>query len=161
MTVPFPTPTPRPEGHSTNCPHCGCLCANPESPDYTSPGGCEQRAGITPPAPSTRDGVPVLPGFIDQRARAADLRVWCLWCCHWHTHGAVPVGTVVHRLAHCYAPDSAYRQGGYWIDVSSRPYREVAKSVRPATAAQQRAMCGGRVSSAVQRLRDQPPPESA
>lgn len=107
-----------------------------------------------------RDGVPVLPGFIDQRARAADLRVWCRWCCHWHTHGAVPAGTVVHRLAHCYAPDSAYRQSGYWIDVSDRPYREVAKSVRPATAAQQRAMCGGRVSGAVQRLRNQPPPEA-
>lgn len=113
------------------------------------------------PPPRTRDGVPALPGYIDQRGQYADLRVWCRWCCHWHTHGAMPVGTVVHRLAHCYAPDSAYQQDGYWIDVSERPYSAVAKSVRPATAAQQRALGSGRVSSAVQRLRDQPPPDAS
>ncbi|MFD5425239.1 hypothetical protein [Streptomyces sp. NPDC127084] len=101
---------------------------------------------------------PVLPGFIDQRAEGADLRVWCRWCCHWHIHGAAPVGATVHRLAHCFAPDSEYHEHGYRIAVSDRPYSEVRASVRAATAAQQRALSVGRISATVRQLREEVPP---
>jgi hypothetical protein len=73
-----------------------------------------------PPAERLRDGVPVLPGYIENHDRGSNLRVWCRWCCHWHIHSVEPVGTVTHRIAHCYAPDSGYRSGGYWIDITSR-----------------------------------------
>ncbi|MET7514045.1 hypothetical protein ABZS88_11295 [Streptomyces sp. NPDC005480] len=105
-----------------------------------------------------RDGTPVLFGYIDQRGQYADLRVWCRWCCHWHTHGAQPVGTTTHRVAHCFAPDSAYQRGGYWIEVTATEYAAVANTIKAANAAQQRALCAGRVSDAVRRLRDQPSP---
>lgn len=107
-----------------------------------------------------RDGIPVLPGYIDQRGQYADLRVWCRWCCHWHTHGAQLVGTTAHRIAHCYAPDSEYRATGYRIEVHPVPYSSVVGSVRSATAAQRRAMAVGRISDAVRRLREQHPQEA-
>ncbi|WNI16939.1 hypothetical protein [Actinacidiphila sp. ITFR-21] len=106
------------------------------------------------------EGVPVLYGFLDRKEHGTDLRVWCRWCCHWHIHGAggTPVGEAVHRLAHCYAGDSAYDDGGYWIEITDTPYSTAKPMVRAATHAQQRAIGAGRISSAVKRLRAQPEP---
>ncbi|MGW2226823.1 hypothetical protein [Streptomyces formicae] len=105
-----------------------------------------------------KDGIPVLFGYIEHRGNLADLRVWCRWCCHWHTRGEQPVSVVTHRIAHCFTPDSPYREGGYWIDVIDTPFSTVSGLVRSATSAQQRAMCAGRISPAINRLRAQPAP---
>lgn len=104
-----------------------------------------------------KDGVPVLHGFPERHARGTSLRVWCLWCCDWHIHGqgGDPVGTFTHRIAHCWAPDSAYKRGGYWIEITDTAYSAVKSTVRTATRAQQRALCDGRISDAVRRLRTQ------
>lgn len=108
------------------------------------------------------NGAPVLPGFIEKRTEgvagppAMLLRVWCRWCCRWHTHGytGTPVGNTTDRTSHCYAPDSAYKTG-YDIRVSGTPFTEVCKTMRAATAAQERAIREGRITEAVQKLRDQ------
>ncbi|KWT62846.1 hypothetical protein ADL21_06275 [Streptomyces albus subsp. albus] len=36
---------PRPEGRTIDCPHCGCRCADPYGPDFTSEWGCEGLLG--------------------------------------------------------------------------------------------------------------------
>lgn len=101
---------------------------------------------------------PVLPGFIEEHAHSVNLRVWCRWCCHWHIHGLNAGDRLVHRVAHCYAPDSAYHSSGYSIQITGTPYREVASTIRAASAPQRRAIGAGRISAAVQQLRGQPAP---
>ena len=109
---------------------------------------------------------PVLPGFIEERTEgvagppAMLLRVWCRWCCIWHTHGytGTKVGETTDRAAHCIAPDSPYKRTGYNVLVSGTPFSAVAKTMRKATPAQARAIRDGRISEAVQKLRDQAPP---
>ncbi|MER6548478.1 hypothetical protein [Streptomyces sp. NPDC001250] len=54
-------------------------------------------------------------------------------------------------------PDSEY-ETGYDIRVSGTPFAEVRKTMRSATAAQARAIREGRITEAVQKLRDQPGP---
>jgi hypothetical protein len=121
---------------------------------------------IKPPSQWERDGVPVVAGFIEECSEGIVgppvmlLKVWCRWCCCWHEHGladATP-GDHVHRIAHCYAPDSEYEHGGYWILVTDTPYSVPRKTMRQATSAQRSAIRDGRISEAVQRLRDQPQP---
>lgn len=108
-------------------------------------------------------GIPVLPGYIqDAGTKFANLRVWCRWCCHWHTHGVtVPVGETTHRVAHCHATDSPFQDTGYWIEVTGVDYADVARTVKTATAAQQRAMSVGRITDGIRRLRAQPAPSAA
>ena len=114
-----------------------------------------------------RDGRPVLDGFIERRtegvagAPAMLLRVWCRWCCRWHTHGLADSkpGDFTDRSAHCGAvKGSPYDETGYLIRVTSTPFSRIRKTMRQATTAQRSAMYGGRISPAVQRLRDQPLP---
>lgn len=123
---------------------------------------------MTAAAP-TPDAAPVLPGYIERRTRgiagpaAMLLRVWCCWCCSWHTHGlagATP-GDVTDRAAHCFAPDSPYDQTGYRIRVAAAPFFTVRSTLQQATRNQRAAIRRGRVSAAVQRLRDQPVPASS
>lgn len=110
--------------------------------------------------PDTKDGIPVVTGFIEEHNQGHSLRVWCRWCCRWHEHGlaAANAGDYVHRVAHCYAPDSEYGQGGYWILVTDTPYSVPRKTMRQASTSQRYAIQDGRISAAVQRLRDQPLP---
>lgn len=116
--------------------------------------------------PTEKDGVPVLAGFIERRTKnvagppAMLLRVWCRWCCRWHEHGlgGSAVGDYTHRVAHCYAPDSPYDKAGYWILVSAASFASRRKGMRAATVYQRSAIRSGRISEAVQRLRDQPTP---
>jgi hypothetical protein len=113
-----------------------------------------------------RDGGPVLAGFIERRTKgvagppAMLLRVWCRWCCTWHTHGLADgkPGDHTDRSAHCTAPDSGYRKTGYTIRITDVPFSTARKTVRQATLAQRAAIGSGRISDAVQRLRDQPQP---
>lgn len=110
--------------------------------------------------------IPVLPGFIERRTAgvagppAMLLRVWCRWCCRFHEHGLAghKVGDTTHRIAHCYAPDSEYEDRGYNIRVTDVAFSTARKSVRSATTAQRAAISSGRISEAVQRLRDQTGP---
>lgn len=104
--------------------------------------------------------VPVVPGFIQDHHQVPTLRVWCSWCLLWHEHGlaGTKVGDTADRAPHCYAPDSPYKETGYNILVSATPFSAVAKTMRKATAAQERSIREGRISGAVQKLRDQPPP---
>ena len=70
-----------------------------------------------------------------------------------------PGRSVEHRTAHCYAPDSEYRlNGGYMIEVSARPFREVRQLVKEATPAQRDAIREGRISDAIAKLRGQVQP---
>ena len=106
------------------------------------------------------DGTPVVAGFIEKHDQGYSLRVWCRWCCCWHSHGlagAAP-GEYVPRVAHCYAPDSEYERAGYWILVTDTPYSAHRKTIRQASSVQRSAIRDGRISDAVQRLRDQPQP---
>lgn len=111
-------------------------------------------------------GTPVLAGFIERRTQgvagppAMLLRAWCRWCCDWHGHGlaGTAVGDYADRAAHCYAPDSQYKETGYHIMVTDTPFSTVRKTMKAATAHQTRAIWQGRINEAVQRLRDQPPP---
>jgi hypothetical protein len=116
-----------------------------------------------------RENTPTLPGFIEERTEgvagppAMLLRVWCRWCCRWHTHGytGTKVGDTTLNVGgggHCLAPDSPYKDAGYTIRVSGTPFSAVRKTVRSATAAQERAIRDGRISAAIQQLRDQEPP---
>jgi hypothetical protein len=113
-----------------------------------------------------RDGGPVLAGFIERRTKgvagppALLLRVWCGWCCTWHTHGLANAepGDYTHRVGHCYAPDSEYNASGYWIFVTKTRFSRARTLVRKATTNQRYAIQDGRISTAVQRLRDQPLP---
>lgn len=104
--------------------------------------------------------VPVVPGFIQDHPEIPTLHVWCAWCLRWHEHGlaGTKVGDTADRAAHCYAPDSPYKDTGYNILVSGTPFSAVVKSMRKATAAQQRAIREGRINARVQQLRDQPAP---
>ncbi|MER7720846.1 hypothetical protein ABTX99_28535 [Streptomyces flaveolus] len=112
------------------------------------------------------DGTPVVAGFIEECAHGVAgppvmlLKVWCRWCCRWHEHGLADAnpGDYVHRVAHCYAPDSEYDQAGYWILVTNTPYSTPRKTMRQASTSQRYAIQDGRISDAVQRLRDQPLP---
>lgn len=107
------------------------------------------------------ENTPVLPGFIqDHDSGQQTLRVWCRWCCIWHEHGytGTAIGDTTHRGAHCNAPDSKYSETDYWIRVSGTPFPTVQKSIRTATVAQRQAIRDGRISDAVQQLRDQEPP---
>lgn len=116
--------------------------------------------------PWVKDGVPVLAGFIEERTKgvagppAMLLRVWCRWCCRFHEHGLADSGPgdYTHRSAHCYAPDSPYQATGYWILVMDTPYSVHRKTTRQATMQQRSNIRAGRISAAVQRLRDQPTP---
>ena len=116
--------------------------------------------------PPAEAGSPVLPGYIERRTRgvagpaALLLRVWCCWCCSWHTQGlagATP-GDVTDRAAHCFAPDSPYEQTGYRIRVTAAPFFTVRSTLQQATRNQRATIRRGRVSAAVQRLRDQSAP---
>lgn len=121
-------------------------------------------------AESTPDATSVLPGYIERRTRgtrgaagppALLLRVWCRWCCSWHTHGLADStpGDVADRPARCFAPDSPYRQTGYLIHVTNKPFFTVRSTLQQATRNQRSAIRRGRLSAAVQRLRSQPAPE--
>lgn len=103
----------------------------------------------------------VLPGHLEPHPGGDLLRVWCRWCCIWHQHGAAGEGPghLTHRVAHCWAPDSPYQDSGYQILISPVSYATAKKEVRSATPAQQRAIREGRITAAVQRLRDQSPPQ--
>jgi hypothetical protein len=113
-----------------------------------------------------RDGIPVLAGFIERRTAgvagppAMLLRVWCRWCCRFHEHGLADgkPGDYADRSAHCTAPDSTYRDTGYVIRITDVPFSTAKKTVRQATLAQRAAISSGRISAAVQRLRDQEHP---
>lgn len=118
------------------------------------------------PTPATRDGIPVLDGFIERRTAGVSgppamlLRIWCRWCCTWHTHGlgtGAP-GDYTHRVQHCYARDSEYQQHGYWVHITDTRFGRVRGTVRAASVAQRSAIRSGRISPAVQRLRGQASP---
>lgn len=110
--------------------------------------------------------IPTLPGYIERRTEgvagppAMLLHVWCRWCVRFHEHGLADLkpGDTTHRTAHCIAPDSEYDATGYNIRVTDIPYSTARKSVRSATAAQRSVIRSGRISEAVQKLRDQEPP---
>lgn len=105
------------------------------------------------------DAKPVLAGYIERHSEGTDLRVWCRWCCHWHTHGlTLGVGDYEDRSAHCYAPDSPYKETGYLIHVTDTPFSAIRRVMKKATVAQRAAISVGRISPAVQRLREQPRP---
>lgn len=105
------------------------------------------------------DSYPLVAGFLHRQEQGLRLRVWCLFCCVWHTHGDDPVGSVEHRVAHCYAPDSEYKlNGGYMIQVSSRSFTAVSKQVKAASPAQQEDIRAGRITAAIAQLRAQVPP---
>jgi hypothetical protein len=113
-----------------------------------------------------RDGRPVLAAYIERRTRgvagppAMLLRAWCKWCCRWHEHGLGEsgVGDYTHRTAHCSAPDSSYDATGYYLLVTDTPFSAIRTAVKQATVRQRSAIRAGRISPAVQRLRDQPQP---
>lgn len=114
----------------------------------------------------TTEDTPVLLGFIERRTKgvagppAMLLRVWCRWCCRWHEHGLADAkpGDRTHRSAHCTAPDSSYRRTGYTILVAVTRFSAARKTIRQASLQQRSAIAAGRVSAAVQRLRDQAQP---
>ncbi|MEU6672205.1 hypothetical protein [Streptomyces sp. NPDC046727] len=104
---------------------------------------------------------PVLPGFIqDHDSGQQTLRVWCRWCCIWHEHGhtATPAGDTTDRTAHCFAPDSPYKDTGYNILVRSTPFSAAQTMVRKASVTQERSIRAGRITRTVQQLRGQAPP---
>jgi hypothetical protein len=113
-----------------------------------------------------RENTPVLPGFIERCTDgvagppAMLLHVWCRWCCRFHEHGLadLQVGDTTHRVAHCYAPDSEYDDRGYNIRVTDVPFSTARRRVRSASVAQRASIQAGRISEAVQKLRDQPSP---
>jgi hypothetical protein len=106
-----------------------------------------------------RNGKPVVAGFIEQHSEGTDLRVWCRWCCNWHTHGlTLGVGDYEDRSAHCYAPDSPFKRTGYVILVTDTPFSTMRRLMRTASVAQRAAISAGRLTAAVQRLREQPVP---
>lgn len=117
-------------------------------------------------AQTTQHDVPTLPGFIERRTAgvagppAMLLHVWCRWCCRFHEHGlaGLKAGDTTHRVAHCTTPDSEYEERGYNIRVSDVAFSTARRSVRSATTAQRVALSSGRITEAVQRLRDQPGP---
>lgn len=105
-------------------------------------------------------------GYLGEPLRESEtscvLRVWCDWCCVWHSHGVpcdVSAGTVTYRLPHCYAPDSPYRRSGcdYGIRVSAVPFEDVERSVRRVSSSQERVIREGRCTPGVRRLREQRP----
>ncbi|MGP4002871.1 hypothetical protein [Streptomyces sp. 8N706] len=132
----------------------------PDACPVKSPSGAAATDTEHPQPTSRKNSAPHLSGFLNTHHRGTDLHVWCTWCCHWHTHGGkdIQAGHLEHRLAHCYAKDSPYRSGGYWIKISATPWRAVRGTLRSATAAQQRALWRGRMSPAVKALRGQPAP---
>lgn len=115
---------------------------------------------IKPPSQWERDGVPVVAGFIEEHNQGYSVRVWCRWCCCWHEHGLADAspGDYTHRIAHCYAPDSEYERAGYWVLVTDTPFSVHRKTMKAATVRQRSAIRAGRISDAVQSLRDQPRP---
>lgn len=107
------------------------------------------------------NGQPLLDGFIEYRdqgrAHIPLLRVWCRWCCRWHEHGledAAP-GQIVHRVAHCPAPDSAFE---YYVRITDTPFSRVRKALTESTYTQFKALRRGVISPVVQGLRNQPRP---
>ena len=112
------------------------------------------------------EDTPVLPGFIERRTAgvagppAMLLRVWCCWCCRFHEHGLADgkPGDETDRSAHCTAPDSPSKRTGYAIRISAVSYTKARQGIRQATINQRAAISSGRISAAVQRLRDQAPP---
>jgi hypothetical protein len=106
------------------------------------------------------NGKPALAGYVQQHTQGTSLRVWCRWCCRWHTHGLADshVGHFTHRSADCTALDSPYKDGGYYVLVTDTPFSVIRPAMKAATTAQQAAISTGRISAAVQRLRDQPIP---
>lgn len=103
---------------------------------------------------------PTLVGYLEPGRQVVHVRVWCDWCCIWHTHGAGTDGTHGdgHRVAHCGTPDSPYYDSGYTIAVSSVPFADVEKAVRQASAGQQAIIRDRRVTPAITRLRGQTNP---
>lgn len=107
--------------------------------------------------------VPVLTGFLDGRhwrsRTTCRLRVWCDFCCIWHTHGieCSRVGGMADRVAHCVSARSPYRITGIAIDISDIPFARVRDSVREANTHQQWIINDGRSTVAIERLREQQP----
>lgn len=100
-----------------------------------------------------------LPRYLDKQGKELRLKVWCIFCVVWHTHGAEPVGSITHRAAHCYAPDSLHRlNGGYLIEVSDIPFSTVKKKVKEATPTQGDDIREGRITETIAKLRSQIPP---
>jgi len=59
----------------------------------------------------TKDGIPVLKGFLTE----THLRVWCPYCRAFHYHGKGEG----HRAAHC-VKDNPLRQTGYYVAVYTK-----------------------------------------
>ena len=55
------------------------------------------------------DGAPTLPAY----DTGYQYHLWCQYCGVWHMHGR---GNG-HRVAHCYKPDSPYKQTGYILEL--------------------------------------------
>lgn len=110
-----------------------------------------------------------VPGFPTHghRGDLVSLKVWCRWCCEWHTHSheGYAAGHVTNRVAHCRTPGNPNLvpsppypvSEGYWIEVQAAPFSEVEKLVKESTTAQRRAMArqGYEPTDAVRRLRAQ------
>jgi hypothetical protein len=68
------------------------------------------------------DGIPVLIGVIDQKARPYSkddliVKAWCPYCLVYHSHGiekTMPSWAITHRVAHCYK-ESPFCKTGYYI----------------------------------------------
>lgn len=109
--------------------------------------------------PIDGDGRPLLAGYLKPMPRGVTLlKVWCRWCCDWHTHGAADrgPGETTMRAPHCYAPDGY--QVTYTIRISDVPFLAVSHIPAVATAAQARAIRHGERTDSVKRLRLQPEP---
>ena len=67
--------------------------------------------------------MPLLIGDVVSAPRPGDhptIRVWCPYCHRFHIHGWPNGGRRrSHRVAHCYAEDSPFRETGY--NVKPRP----------------------------------------
>lgn len=107
------------------------------------------------------DSTRVLSGFIQEHDHGVPtVRVWCRWCLEFHEFGlaGTTVGDTMQRTPHCSAPDSEYKNADYRIRVTSTSYEAVRTSVRRPTGAQREALRAGRITAAIQALRDQPGP---
>lgn len=104
------------------------------------------------------DQTPTLTGLIHAPGPTALLTVWCRWCCDWHAHGLADglPGDTTHRTAHCWAPDSPYKKTGYYILISDTPWSTFERSYKTANRVQQACILDGRITTGIERLRNQP-----